>query len=48
VGEQKVMAGIELVGLGEAEVAAEQVGERVLGQCGAAMRRSYGRNSNGL
>jgi len=28
MGEQKVMAGIELVGLGEAQVAAEQVGER--------------------
>ena len=28
VGEQKVMAGKELVGLGEAEVAADEVGER--------------------
>ena len=30
VGEEKVMAGIELVGLGEAEVTAEQIGQRAL------------------
>ena len=32
VGEEKVMAGIELVGLGEAEVTAEQIGQRALAE----------------
>src|SRR5271165_7426273 len=32
VGEQKVMAGIQLVGLGEAEGAADEVGERALAE----------------